>query len=52
MWKAAIWDKPRNGTRYYVRRDGEAAPDARGGVLTFGSRETAEAHARILNARE
>ena len=56
MWEAAIWDYPKNGTRYCVRRrDPEAydgfryAETERGGVLTLESRKAAQAHAANLN---
>jgi hypothetical protein len=52
-WTTAVWDNPRNGTRYCVRRrepiefDGWSyMQDERGGVMTFPTREAAMAAAR------
>jgi hypothetical protein len=50
-WRASVWDRPRNGTRYYVCRGEEAAGTADGGVYTFKSRQAAKKYAEQLNAR-
>lgn len=55
-WEAAIWDAPRNGRRYYVRKPDPAAYageelhcDERGDVITYPSRQSARRAAAKLN---
>lgn len=59
-WRAALWDTPKNGARYCVKRpDAEALNgweylgDGHGRVTTFGSRAEAERAAKdVAEGRE
>ena len=56
-WGVKVWDTCRGNSRYWVARPNphaysglDGALDARGGVMTFWDRASAQWHANALNA--